>query len=192
MREETVSTLVAEGRWPGVGPNDELDEERWSALDAQLKLIRIDIYDDDCGAFEYLGPEEITKGGVIHCSTTGYDCGGVFVNEPKKTKKKKGGVVAAVKATQLFKEVAKTYPNVVEVWPDPVPQNDGCDYAWIMSVQKSKKKGTEATNLAYFRLQEDSLQIKIHNRDGEIRWLDLCGFDASDLMKHVAPRWQLS
>jgi hypothetical protein len=187
LREEVVSTLVAEGKWPGIGPDDELEEDQWAALEAQLRLIGVDLYDDGSGGLNYIGPEAVTKGGVIHCGTKGYDCTSVLLNEPKKKKKKKGGVVAALQATALFKEVAKTYPAVVEVWPDPSPQGDGCEYAWIMAVQKSKK-GTEATNLAYFRLQGDSLQIKIHNRHGEVRWLDLSGFSASELMKHVAPR----
>ena len=82
--------------------------------------------------------------------------------------------------------MSEKYPGV-EVCPDPIPQGDGCDSCWIMSVE-----GKQATNLAYFRLQGDSLQLKIKNRRGATRWLDLTGFPVRELLKHVAPRWRFS
>jgi hypothetical protein len=186
LRTDTVIDLKLDGLWPGVDAEAEPEEAEWEAMTAQLQLVRIELHSDGGAGLYYRGPQAVTGGQEIKSFTQHGEFNGALVSDEVAAPEETRSALEAVKATELFRAVAARYPGA-EVWPDPMPQGDGCEYCWIMSVE-----GTQATNLAYFRLQGHSLQIKIKNRDGETRWLDVTGWSTEDLLRHVRPRWRLS
>lgn len=187
IRVDAVCSLVIDGDWPGVPELEDIPDPQFDAMIDQWRLIRVSLHSDGSAGLEYLGPDSVTGGRELHVSADGGEFAGYDFHEIQTAPNAKPSVIEVLRETELFRAVAEQYPGV-EIWPDPNAPDDGCDYAWIMSVE-----GKSATNLGYFRLQgDDSLQLKIKNRDDETRWLDLSGFPVKKLLEYVRPRWRFS